>query len=220
MPLPFLALIGVAFGIAGATSIFGSEENENENAEECTVSEAADILGLSEYTVKKKVREGALEARLAGKRYMISTASVNAYAKKFGRIGQKPPSQKNTSVVTVPAEIREALKEVSEEIWNNATLLQDTIDSLTLQQKIIDLEIQKTELTKDMATKANAEDKEEKIDKASQDILNLKIKKLQLSQAVKLCEAQIHYLEEYALIPVDDSNTESTELANTKESKK
>ena len=57
MPIPILGLLGAFAAVAGVHASLGGNESENSSKddEECTVAEAADLLGLSEYTVKKKI---------------------------------------------------------------------------------------------------------------------------------------------------------------------
>ena len=51
MPIPILGLLGAFAAVAGVqASLSGNEsENSSKDDEECTVAEAADLLGLSEY---------------------------------------------------------------------------------------------------------------------------------------------------------------------------
>ena len=84
MAFPILAVLGALTATAAVqSSLTGVEfEKKLKEDEECTVAEAADLLGLSEYTVKKKIREKELVGRIVGKKYMLSLASVQEYSKR------------------------------------------------------------------------------------------------------------------------------------------
>lgn len=193
---PIAKAIGVNPIVAGAIGIGGvlaaNALNNKEDVNECTVAETASLLGISEYTVKKKIRDGELAGHIVGKKYMVPIESINEYSQRVGKSGQILGQQSQPQLQQIPKELRDSLKNLSEEIWNDSTLLQDFIDSTRLQQEIKTLEREKLELSKEIATKnGNIENDIE----LSQQIMDKKIQELQLAQAIKICEAQIHYLE-------------------------
>lgn len=70
-------------------------DNFSDEKKEYTVAEAADLLGISQYTVKKKIREKKLLGRIDGKKYMVFAESIQEYsknAKKSGHILGDPVS--------------------------------------------------------------------------------------------------------------------------------
>ena len=71
-------------------------DNFSDEKKEYTVAEAADLLGISQYTVKKKIREKKLLGRIDGKKYMVFAESIqrsiHKNAKKSGHILGDPVS--------------------------------------------------------------------------------------------------------------------------------
>lgn len=183
MPIPILGLLGAFAAVAGVqASLSGNEsENSSKDDEECTVAEAADLLGLSEYTVKKKIREKELVGRIVGKKYMVSLASIQEYSKRVGKSGQVL----GESSLDSPG--------ISEEVWNNPTSLQALVETTKLQQEILSIECKKLELTKKRAIKAADDDQ---VDELSLQIMDKEIQGRELSKWIKLCEAQILVLKE------------------------
>lgn len=183
MALPILALLGALTATAAVqTSLTGIEfEKKMKEDEECTVAEAADLLGLSEYTVKKKIREKELIGRIVGKKYMVSLASVQEYSKRVGKSGQVLGEQ----AVDVDG--------IPEEVWNNPTLLKTFIESTKLQKDILSIECKKLELEKKRALKASDEDQ---VDELSLQIMDKEIQGRELAKVINLCETQILFLKE------------------------
>lgn len=196
MPLPLLALLSALTTVPTVTTPFlaGSmvtsivktissddkSKNTSNGDEECTVAEAANLLGLSEYTVKKKIRDKKLIARIVGKKYMVSLASIQEYSRKTGKSGQ------------ILGESYLDIDGISENIWNNSTLLQAFIESAKLQQNILSLECKKLELSKKMLTKTD----DDKVNELSQQIMDKEILSLEVAKNIKLCEMRLLSLEE------------------------
>ncbi|WP_462258345.1 helix-turn-helix domain-containing protein [Dialister invisus] len=196
MPLPLLALLSALTTVPTVTTPFlaGSmvtsivktissddkSKNTSNGDEECTVAEAANLLGLSEYTVKKKIRDKKLIARIVGKKYMVSLASIQEYSRKTGKSGQ------------ILGESYLDIDGISEDIWNNSTLLQAFIESAKLQQNILSLECKKLELSKKMLTKTD----DDKVNELSQQIMDKEILSLEVAKNIKLCEMRLLSLEE------------------------
>lgn len=196
MPLPLLALLSALTTVPTVTTPFlaGSmvtsivktissddkSKNTSNGNEECTVAEAANLLGLSEYTVKKKIRDKKLIARIVGKKYMVSLASIQEYSRKTGKSGQ------------ILGESYLDIDGISEDIWNNSTLLQAFIESAKLQQNILSLECKKLELSKKMLTKTD----DDKVNELSQQIMDKEILSLEVAKNIKLCEMRLLSLEE------------------------
>ncbi len=196
MPLPLLALLSalttapivttpfLAGSMAASTvkTILSDDKSKNTSNgdEECTVAEAANLLGLSEYTVKKKIRDKKLIARIVGKKYMVSLASVQEYSKQTGKSGQ------------ILGESYLDIDGISEDIWNNSTLLQAFIESAKLQQNILSLECKKLELSKKMLTKTD----DDKVNELSQQIMDKEILSLEVAKNIKLCEMRLLSLKE------------------------
>ena len=137
-------------------------------------------MGLSEYTVKKKIRDKKLIARIVGKKYMVSLASIQEYSRKTGKSGQ------------ILGESYLDIDGISEDIWNNSTLLQAFIESAKLQQNILSLECKKLELSKKMLTKTD----DDKVNELSQQIMDKEILSLEVAKNIKLCEMRLLSLEE------------------------
>ncbi len=179
--------IGLFFSALTATAavqtfLTGVEFEKNlKEDEECTVAEAADLLGLSEYTVKKKIREKELIGRIVGKKYMVSLASVQEYSKRVGKSGQVLGEQ----VFDVGG--------IPEEVWNNPTLLKKFIESTKLQKDILSIECKKLELEKKKAVKAADEDQ---VDELSLQIMDKEIQGRELAKVINVCETQILFLKE------------------------
>lgn len=179
--------IGLFFSALTATAavqtfLTGVEFEKNlKEDEECTVAEAADLLGLSEYTVKKKIREKELIGRIVGKKYMVSLASVQEYSKRVGKSGQVLGEQ----VFDVGG--------IPEEVWNNPTLLKKIIESTKLQKDILSIECKKLELEKKKAVKAADEDQ---VDELSLQIMDKEIQGRELAKVINVCETQILFLKE------------------------
>lgn len=179
--------IGLFFSALTATAavqtfLTGVEFERNlKEDEECTVAEAADLLGLSEYTVKKKIREKELIGRIVGKKYMVSLASVQEYSKRVGKSGQVLGEQ----VFDVGG--------IPEEVWNNPTLLKKFIESTKLQKDILSIECKKLELEKKKAVKAADEDQ---VDELSLQIMDKEIQGRELAKVINVCETQILFLKE------------------------
>ena len=163
-------------------------DNFSDEKKEYTVAEAADLLGISQYTVKKKIREKKLLGRIDGKKYMVFAESIQEYsknAKKSGHILGDPVSGEESAT----------------EAWKNPALLEKSIESARLQQEIFSLEMEKLELSKKMAKKSNDEDQ---VDKLSQQIIDKKIQILEISKEIKIFEAQILYLSEHPDLSQDN----------------
>ena len=179
--------------VANAGLAVANFAKNNDDRQECSVSEAANLLGISEYTVKKKIREGDLNGHIVGKKYMIPIDSINEYSKKVGKSGQVLGEPSKQLIQNNSSNIKDSLEGLSEEIWNNPILLQGFIDGIKLQQEIIKIEIDKIELSIEIAKKNNNDDE---VLELNQQIMDKKIHNLQIAQAVKICETQIHYLKD------------------------
>ena len=183
MAFPILAVLGALTATAAVqSSLTGIEfDKKLKEDEECTVAEAADLLGLSEYTVKKKIREKELVGRIVGKKYMVSLASVQEYSKRVGKSGQVLGEQA-VDVGGIP-----------EEVWNNPTLLKTFIESTKLQKDILSIECKKLELEKKRAVKAADE---YQVDEISLQIMDKEIQGRELAKVINVCETQILFLKE------------------------
>ena len=200
MSVPFLAAallgsliptVGSVVGTVGAAALAFNSTNDmsskKTNTEEFTVPEAAEMLGLSEYTIKKKIREGALSGRIVGKKYMVSKRSLEEYAKNAGK------SNTIRSVYSFDEEFVKTLDDIPS--------VQTILDQTKIQQEIFNIECKKLELEKKMASKKNDEDQ---IHEISQKIMDTTIQSLQCSQIIKLCEAQIIHLKKLGNTPNDE----------------
>lgn len=183
-----LGMAAIAIGSIMSKASLTNGDKSSSDKEECTVAEAAKLLGLSEYTVKKKIREKELVGRIVGKKYMVSTESIQAYSKKAGKSGQ---------ILGAPA----SGEPTADDAMKNPNLLQKSIESAELQQEIISLEIEKLEISKKIAERSKDEDL---VDRLKQQIINKKIQKLELSKQIKVFETQILYLKEYLNIEADN----------------
>ena len=177
--LPVVSPLIVA---AAQASLAGDKfEKFLEADEECTVAEAADLLGLSEYTVKKKIRDKEIVGRIVGKKYMVSLASVQEYSKRVGKSGQSLGEQ--------PVDVGG----IPEEAWNNPTLLKTFIEMAKLQQNILSIEGKKLELEKKRAIKGSDEDQ---VDELSLQIMNKEIQIGGLEKDIKTLETRVLSLQE------------------------
>jgi excisionase family DNA binding protein len=68
------------------------KNNDSDARDLVTTNEAAEILGLSYYTVYEYIKEGRLSAELVGGNYMLSRREVEQFKPKpTGRLRTKPP---------------------------------------------------------------------------------------------------------------------------------
>jgi excisionase family DNA binding protein len=68
------------------------KNNDSDARDLVTTNEAAEILGLSYYTVYEYIKEGRLSAELVGGNYMLSRREVKQFKPKpTGRLRAKPP---------------------------------------------------------------------------------------------------------------------------------
>ena len=114
-----------------------------ENIKRITVQEASKILDLSEYTIKKKIREGKLNGEIKGKKYMVSVPSMLDFSIKEG---------KSSWCIN---EIQNIMNTPKVEKPNNNLYCLDTlektnalIDYLNLEVEIKKIEIKKIKLEK------------------------------------------------------------------------
>lgn len=178
MAIPFL--LGAALMTAAAATA-ASEKTSNED-KECTAAEAAELLGLSEYTVKKKIREEELNGRIVGKKYMVPMASIQEYSKRVGKSGK------------ILGELSLDVEGISNEVWNNPTLLEAFIESTKLQKEIVSIECKKLELTKKRAVKSSDEDQ---VDDLSMQIMDKEIQGRELAKTIKICETRMLFFKEH-----------------------
>lgn len=183
----------VAGGLVGGAVGAAIGILNKDDVQEVDVGEAANLLGISEYTVKKKIRDGELEGRIVGKKYMLPIESIKKYSQKIGKSGQilGQPVQSQDLVENYLKD-PELQKEV-EESWNNSIILKNLIDTLEIQKNIVILEKEKLVLSQKLAEKNNNEEDNIKL---SQQIMDKEIKVLQFETEIKRCEAQLRYLQE------------------------
>ena len=190
-----LATIGIAKAFINSAENGCFSDNKNE---ECTVEEASDLLGISEYTIKKKIREGDLKGRIVGKKYMIPIESIYEYSKKVKKsgkiLGVQESNATESALDAIPDDLKNQFIEKFEEIWNSKILLKNFIESLKIEKEIITLKIKKLELQK-------AQVSNDMQNELEQQILDKQIRSMKIAQFVKICEMRIYSLEEIVLGP-------------------
>lgn len=82
-------LLGALAVGAGVATIVEKENNNTQKKNNYTTKEAAEILGISEYTVRKKIRDEELKAiKIPGEAgYRISKEELERYSEKAGKSG-------------------------------------------------------------------------------------------------------------------------------------
>lgn len=190
MPLPVLAILGAIVGVGVGAAL----SQDMDEKDECTVAEASKLLGLSQYTIKKKIREKKLLGRIDGKKYMVSRKSIQEYFKKYKKPGQV--------LGTTP----ENIFGIPDEIWNSPELLPASIESVKLQQTIYSLEIEKLKIEKKIAEKSDDPAAKAKVDNLSKQIIDKDIQKLNLATVISASEARILYLRDNQ--PLTENNAE------------
>ena len=64
------------------------EDFFRENGMLYTINEAAAILGKSQYTVKKYIKDGKLEGTMVGSRWCVAKAAIEAFLRPEGKEGK------------------------------------------------------------------------------------------------------------------------------------
>ena len=118
----------------------------------CTVSEAAQILGVSVSTVKRRIKQGILKAKREGNRYLISRSSLERLSAQVS--GSERSVSDQDELTPIKIEI-ERLREQNQALQEQNRILQKRIgeleaDKAYLQERIIILE----ELVKSLTPKA------------------------------------------------------------------
>lgn len=210
-PLGWSGLAAIGIGKAFTNSAENGCFSDNKN-EECTVEEASDLLGISEYTIKKKIREGDLKGRIVGKKYMIPIESIYEYSKKVKKsgkiLGVQESNATESALDAIPDDLKNQFIEKFEEIWNSKILLKNFIESLKIEKEIITLKIKKLELQKVQVSNDMQNELE-------QQILDEQMRSMKIAQFVKICEMRIYSLEEIALRP-DEGDEDANDTVDHK----
>lgn len=98
----------------------------------CSVQEAAELLGVSTETIRKRIKDGTLRGRKEGRRYLVSRQDLERYLANIRpRVGQAVEEGRSR------AELEMELRFANEKI----ELLQEQVEAL--KERIRDLESDK-----------------------------------------------------------------------------
>lgn len=138
---------GAVVGAAVVSAITGKETtekdpiNEIENKDERYIStaEAAERLSLTEYTIRRKIREGALSAKnLPGRRgYFISESDIEDYLSGRTKKSIKSGSDFDTKIKLLDAEINSSTDSV------NPKAIEKYIEGIKLEIENLEFRIEK-----------------------------------------------------------------------------
>ena len=175
VPFPIVgAVVGGFLGGELASRAIDSQKSNNDDV--LNVKKAAQRLGLSEYTLKKKLRDGEIAGTKEGKSWAIPYKSIEAYSQKTGKSG------------IVLGDLESSRINIPYETPKSPQLLKDSIDRMDLGIKRIELSLAKLDL------QASHSDMKDSTDIKSQRI-DLELEKNELEQYRNDLLIELHKLE-------------------------
>ena len=164
--------VGTALRLGKIIDLFLEDSKEESEKKEFSVQEASTLLGISEKTIKRRIKDGKIEAYInqAGK-YMIPNAEISKYVTASSR---------------TKSGLENPLKGL-EKILNNPAQLRAFIRVAEPQLEVYALEIQKLELQKERDAK-NTNNKEN-LNQLEEQILDIKLARAKLNQKIETCKA-------------------------------
>ena len=175
-------VLAVGSVIGGFFSLFSDDDEQ-----ELTVQQASEVLGISTYTIKRKIANHEISATKKGNKFMITNAELKRYSaatKKsglsYGAVAEaiskaqaiQSPSTASVDPVS-PADIKKLLD-----------ILKDAVTKK-------DLEIEMAELEEEEPGLSDEQKRERK-----KEVLNLKIEKTDLEANVKMMELRLEKLKQ------------------------
>ena len=175
-------VLAVGSLIGGLFSLFSDDDEK-----ELTVQQASEVLGISTYTIKRKIANHEISATKKGNKFMITNAELKRYSaatKKsglsYGAVAEaiskaqaiQPPSAASVDPDS-PADIKKLLD-----------ILKDAVTKK-------DLEIEMAELEEEEPGLSDEQKRERK-----KEVLNLKIEKTDLEANVKMMELRLEKLRQ------------------------
>lgn len=179
-----LPVIGAGLAAYQIAQSLTSEDTKENSSALYSAKEAADMIGISEYTLKRKIRDNVIKADLIGNKYMVSMSEIEKYCSENGKrniaIAGSPSS---TLATSMDIDLTNDPTFVAN--LNNNDFLSNLKDGLELQIESLNLQIDKLELQME----DDLVDTDER--KIKNDILDLKLEKNSIQQRIKIIEMQI-----------------------------
>lgn len=179
-----LPVIGAGLAAYQVAQSLTSEDAKENSSALYSAKEAADMIGISEYTLKRKIRDNVIKADLIGNKYMVSMSEIEKYCSDNGK---RNIAMAGSPATTLSTNIDSALTNNPTFLanLNNNNFLSNLIDGLGIEIEALNLQIEKLKLQMD----DNLDDTAKR--KIKNDILDLELKKNSIQQRIKIFEMKI-----------------------------
>lgn len=179
-----LPVIGAGLAAYQIAKGLTSEDTKENPSALYSAKEAADMIGISEYTLKRKIRDNVIKADLIGNKYMVSMSEIEKYCSDNGK---RNIAIAGSPVTALATNMDVALTNDPTFVanLNNNDFLSNLKDGLGIEIEALNLQIDKLKLQMD----DDLEDKAKRNIKSK--ILDLELEKNSIQQRIKIIEMKI-----------------------------
>lgn len=179
-----LPVIGAGLAAYQIAKGLTSEDTKENPSALYSAKEAADMIGISEYTLKRKIRDNVIKADLIGNKYMVSMSEIEKYCSDNGK---RNIAIAGSPVTALATNMDVALTNDPTFVanLNNNDFLSTLKDGLEIEIEALNLQIDKLKLQMD----DDLEDKAKRNIKSK--ILDLELEKNSIQQRIKIIEMKI-----------------------------
>lgn len=144
LDLPLLAFSAIP-------SLFGDEENdgnssENTEKDEYTLKEASKKIGVSEQTLKRRMKDGKLHAEIKDGKYVISNAELVRFVNELPKYKKKLEERENKNESKSSKKVIDELHKTADRMIKRPETINLMAKRYEIDEKIIDLKIEQLKL--------------------------------------------------------------------------